>query len=153
MYISDKECFECGAPATYKHHVVPKSKGGKKKILLCSNCHGLVHDIVMVTTSTLIKMGLERARKNGKKLGRTRSIPEPMRELIRQYRREGKSYRQTAKLLGVPMGTIRSVVKTDLRDEMPQKVGQMMEDAIEDFRLRLKKEITAQSLKQTEEVA
>src|SRR5579864_511068 len=37
------ECFECGAPASVEHHVVPHSLGGTKKVPLCSTCHDKVH--------------------------------------------------------------------------------------------------------------
>lgn len=36
-------CFECGLPATFNHHVVPKSLGGKKTVPLCKKCHSIVH--------------------------------------------------------------------------------------------------------------
>lgn len=31
-------CFECGVPADYDHHVIPKSQGGRKTVPLCRNC-------------------------------------------------------------------------------------------------------------------
>lgn len=36
-------CFECGEHARYRHHVVPKSLGGKKTIPLCDKCHAAAH--------------------------------------------------------------------------------------------------------------
>lgn len=38
-------CFECGGQASHKHHVVPKSMGGKKTLWLCADCHGKVHSV------------------------------------------------------------------------------------------------------------
>jgi len=38
-----KLCFECGKKATYNHHVIPRSLGGKKTIPLCSTCHPKAH--------------------------------------------------------------------------------------------------------------
>jgi hypothetical protein len=31
-------CFECSAPATADHHVIPESKGGRKTVPLCAGC-------------------------------------------------------------------------------------------------------------------
>ena len=44
-YIDPDVCFECGAPATERHHIVPASLGGTKTIPLCGTCHAKVHDI------------------------------------------------------------------------------------------------------------
>lgn len=44
-YIDPNVCFECGAPATERHHIVPASLGGTKTIPLCGVCHAKVHDI------------------------------------------------------------------------------------------------------------
>ena len=44
-HIDPNVCFECGAPATERHHVVPASLGGTKTIPLCGECHAKVHDI------------------------------------------------------------------------------------------------------------
>ena len=44
-YIDPNICFECGAPATEQHHIIPVVRGGIKTIPLCSACHAKVHDI------------------------------------------------------------------------------------------------------------
>ncbi len=44
-YIEPNVCFECGAPATERHHIVPASLGGTKTIPLCGDCHAKVHSI------------------------------------------------------------------------------------------------------------
>ena len=44
-HIDPNVCFECGAPATERHHVVPASLGGTKTIPLCGECHAKVHDV------------------------------------------------------------------------------------------------------------
>ena len=44
-HINPDVCFECGAPATERHHVVPVSLGGTKTIPLCGECHAKVHDV------------------------------------------------------------------------------------------------------------
>ena len=44
-YIDPNVCFECGAPATERHHVVPYSLGGTKTVPLCGICHAKIHDV------------------------------------------------------------------------------------------------------------
>lgn len=44
-YIDPNVCFECGAPATERHHIVPASLGGTKTIPLCGICHAKIHDV------------------------------------------------------------------------------------------------------------
>ena len=36
-------CFNCGAPASHQHHVVPRSLGGVATVPLCYACHGKAH--------------------------------------------------------------------------------------------------------------
>jgi hypothetical protein len=67
-----KTCFECGSTENIEnHHVVPRSKGGKKTIPLCARCHDKVHDRYRskITSSQLTKEGLKKAKKRGAKLG------------------------------------------------------------------------------------
>jgi hypothetical protein len=40
---TQKLCFECNAIAEHDHHVIPKSRGGKKTIPLCVKCHSKAH--------------------------------------------------------------------------------------------------------------
>jgi hypothetical protein len=44
-YINPDICFECGAPATERHHVIPHSLGGTKTVPLCGECHAKVHGV------------------------------------------------------------------------------------------------------------
>lgn len=44
-YIDPNVCFECGAPATERHHIVPASLGGTKTVPLCEICHAKIHDV------------------------------------------------------------------------------------------------------------
>jgi hypothetical protein len=44
-YIDPNVYFECGAPATERHHIVPASLGGTKTVPLCGICHAKIHDV------------------------------------------------------------------------------------------------------------
>ena len=69
--IDTEICFECGAPKEEMHHIIPKSKGGKKTIPLCIDCHGKAHDVshrrLMINAA---KEGRKKYVENGGKLGR-----------------------------------------------------------------------------------
>lgn len=62
-------CFDCGAPATHEHHVVPVSLGGTKTIPLCERCHGLVHGVNLLHTRRLTKAALAAKRARGERAG------------------------------------------------------------------------------------
>jgi hypothetical protein len=65
-------CWECEAEGMEinNHHPVPRSRGGKKTIPLCLDCHAKAHHRnKRMNSSTLTKEGLERAKKRGTKLG------------------------------------------------------------------------------------
>ena len=64
-------CFECSNDATEKHHVVPKSLGGTRTVILCAHCHGLIHETKRtIKHSELTKAGIAKAKENGKPAGR-----------------------------------------------------------------------------------
>ena len=67
-----KLCFECDSSENIvDHHVVPRSLGGNRIVTLCQVCHDKVHgvDPRKISLSNLTKEGLDRARKQGVKLG------------------------------------------------------------------------------------
>jgi hypothetical protein len=62
-----KKCFECGEEANHEHHVVPKSLGGTKTVLLCETHHGLIHDLNFLNHKELIVNKLKENKNNNKK--------------------------------------------------------------------------------------
>lgn len=65
-------CFECGNAGEERHHVVPKSLGGTKTVLLCSPCHGKIHGMKdRMNHRELTRQGLMRAKARGVVLGAT----------------------------------------------------------------------------------
>ena len=62
-------CFECGRPAAYRHHVIPKTRGGKKTVPLCAVCHALVHGRRALHTGELTRAALRVRREAGMKTG------------------------------------------------------------------------------------
>lgn len=59
-------CFECGAEAHHKHHVVPKSMGGTQTVPLCNQCHGKAHGI-SISGPELTKRALGQRKAEGRK--------------------------------------------------------------------------------------
>lgn len=66
-----RECFECEQPAVTDHHVIPRSKGGRRTVPLCQVCHDLVHDLRprLMSTSGLTRAALAAKRKRGEYTG------------------------------------------------------------------------------------
>lgn len=98
-------CFECGDVAQHRHHVVPRVLGGTRTVDLCGSCHGLVHDRRFLNHVQLTRAGLERAKANGKRLGRPVILPQSVRERIVAERAMGRSLPKIAQGLmddGVP---------------------------------------------------
>jgi len=91
-----KQCFECDSKNNLiEHHVVPRSRGGKRTIVLCQPCHDKVHGhkrLRNISVSELTSEGLKRAKERGVKLGN----PNPARALAKametSQRRKKKFY-------------------------------------------------------------
>ena len=82
-------CINCGSSDDIVyHHVVPLAFGGRDVITnivpLCDNCHKMVHygKKGEISTSEAIKRGLEKAKKNGKKLGAASFDGEKIKRMI-----------------------------------------------------------------------
>jgi hypothetical protein len=63
------ECFECGEPAMYMHHVVPRILGGTKMVPLCSKCHAKVHGTKLYTMQELARKALDAKRGRNEWMG------------------------------------------------------------------------------------
>jgi hypothetical protein len=81
------KCFECGEPKQDMHHVIPKSKGGKKMIPLCAKCHGLVHGKDFVKHRTLLLEGIKKAKEEGKFLGRKKGTTYTSEKLFNKHKK------------------------------------------------------------------
>jgi hypothetical protein len=111
-------CYECGAPKEEMHHIIPRSKGGKKTIPLCIDCHGKAHDI---SNRRLFldaaKEGRKKFVENGGKLGRkTGSIKDNDKmflehdDIVKSIL-IGNSIRKTMALTNKSSGTVQKVKK------------------------------------------
>jgi len=118
-------CFECGAPAEQRHHVVPRSLGGTKTVPLCCACHGKAHgrDGGFRNTRELTKAALGQKRDRGERVG---TVPwgwqlgadgktlEPCdseraaTKCARELRAAGRSWREVAMALDLAGYTTRS---------------------------------------------
>ena len=107
---NQKLCFECDAIAEHDHHVIPRSRGGKKTVPLCVRCHSKAHGKKMAHNS-LTKDALLAKKLRGERTG---SVPfgyklsadgvrlEPQRDqleaakLMKLMRRNGFTLREIA---------------------------------------------------------
>lgn len=77
IYIDPNVCFECGAPATERHHVIPHFLGGTKTVPLCGMCHAKVHGVdgaKRAKISELTKAALAAKRERGETWNRNTNI-------------------------------------------------------------------------------
>ena len=64
------ECFECGEPAEYAHHVVPRSRGGTMTVPLCGACHAKAHHRdKRMSTPALTATALAHKKARGERVG------------------------------------------------------------------------------------
>jgi hypothetical protein len=118
-------CSECGEPAEYDHHVVPKIRGGTNTGPLCGLCHGKVHDVKKMTTAALTKEALQKRKQKGLRVSRHRfgwdvapdgktMIENPLEQsairLMMRLRWRGKSLPKIAERL-TAMGVVTKVGK------------------------------------------
>jgi len=64
-------CFNCGAPSSHQHHVVPRSLGGVATVPLCYACHGKAHgrERAFRSTKELTRAALAAKRAKGERNG------------------------------------------------------------------------------------
>jgi transposase-like protein len=106
--IKKRPCFECEKPSEHNHHVVPQIYGGTKTIPLCHDCHGKAHGLEFKFTE-LVKAGIERARKNGKQIGRKKVVVD-VEEIIR-LRISGLSQRKIAERVKCSTGAVQRTLR------------------------------------------
>lgn len=58
-----------------------------------------------------VKIGMERARRQGKQIGRQPSVPPGVRAAVADGRRQGKTFRQLRDEFKLGMGTVQEIVK------------------------------------------
>jgi DNA invertase Pin-like site-specific DNA recombinase len=111
-------CFECGSlESIHYHHVVPEVKGGNATIPLCYICHGKVHDRNFKNYRELQKIGIEKAKANGKFTGRKAGTKEDSNKFLNKVKNkeiielleQGVNYRTICKNLNVSASTITKV--------------------------------------------
>ena len=111
-------CYECGSNKNiHNHHIIPKSRGGKKTIPLCEVCHGLVHDINFVNLDFLRNLGIEKAKLSGTYKGRIKGTSENLEDFISKYPKliealnNNMSLRKAANYANVSLGTAQKFKK------------------------------------------
>ena len=108
------ECCNCGAPAHHRHHIVPKALGGSDRLSnlapLCEACHGLVHGRDFVRHKELSKAGQDRAKANGKHVGRKKSYTPEQAEIVRELREAGDSFRVITRKANLSLGTVQRIL-------------------------------------------
>lgn len=87
-----KKCVNCGSTkGIVYHHIVPVELGGNEVssniAVLCSMCHGKVHygKDGVIDHGQLVRLGQQKARANGKTIGRKPADGERIMRAISEY--------------------------------------------------------------------
>lgn len=113
-------CFECGSTESiHYHHVVPEVKGGKATLPLCYICHGKVHDRNFKNYRELQRIGIERAKADGKFTGRIKGAVETEEKFLNKEKNkeiiklllEKKSFRYISRTLNASSTTVTKVAR------------------------------------------
>jgi DNA-binding NarL/FixJ family response regulator len=116
--VSPKEhrvCDTCGkhVEELHIHHVLPRSLGGTdiatNLVNICLICHSAIHGIKL-SSSSLIKLGLEKARAAGARFGAPSVLTQEKRRHILELSASGLSLRKISAAVGVSVGTVSGVV-------------------------------------------
>ena len=105
-------CFECGEPAGYNHHVIPKAQGGKHTVPLCAGCHEKVHGrSFTMHHGALTKRGQDAARALGHIPGRPRQVTQTtIRMLMAAMTNRTQSVTAIARQVGLHRATVYEYV-------------------------------------------
>lgn len=116
--ISKDKCYECNKHGDiHFHHIIPYSKGGRKTIPLCEECHGKVHGRDFLKHSQLIRDAVNKRKQQGVVLGRKKgSIVSDEKFLLRypdlvECYKKRISLRSARSITKKSINTIRKVYK------------------------------------------
>ena len=117
-------CCICGkGDNLHHHHIIPVSKNGSDEetniITLCVKHHAWVHGLKPTTWnnhSNLVKEGQQRAKAEGKHIGRPSNITDDTIKNVRIKRKKNPpiGIRRIARTLGIGVGTVYKVMEQDL---------------------------------------
>ena len=115
-------CCVCGAKEDlHQHHIVPVVLSGIKRknddsdntITVCTYHHDIIHGVIKNRSadhSTLIKQGMQNAKKNGKKIGRPIVINPDIIMRVYSMHLDNYSIRDISKACHIGIGTTYKVL-------------------------------------------
>ena len=135
-----KFCCICGTTNDlHHHHIIPRSRGGTDDetnyLTLCGEHHGWIHSIRPNSWNNhpqLIREGQERARKQGKHLGRPTKVDEKIIERVKFMRELGISTTKIARDLKIGVGTVYKITDNEY-DIKECKLNKRKQGTLEKF--------------------
>ena len=109
-------CFECGVPADYDHHVIPKSQGGRKTVPLCRDCQ-----IAALTMVPIIPIDIPVCTRPAKSAGEwsTKLTAAQVLEIRTKYAK-GTSQTALSKMYEVSNVAIHRIVHRQTWQQLPE---------------------------------
>jgi hypothetical protein len=130
------KCFNCNYYGDiHMHHVVPKSLGGINTVPLCIKCHGIVHGRDFVKSRNLQRIGIEKAKMEGKYKNNGRKEKESFESFIKKkkvkeicvYRMTTNySYRDICTAVNCSLGLVVKVHKV-ISDDIAEAIAKQQE--------------------------
>ena len=113
---SHPNCQYCGIAATQVHHIIPIALGGDNRlnnlISLCDKHHSLIHNFKKLNYKELQKVGIERAKKEGRyRGGHPKPKPDNWQELYQDYLNRKYTKVALAKKLNISRPTLDRWIK------------------------------------------
>ena len=105
------DCFECGKPAEFDHHVVPAIYGGTKTVPLCAVCHSKVHGLSLLNHRTLTKAGMVRAKARGVDFARYKFDADKRALAVDLYRQRTHTVMEVCRTLGITKPTLYGYIR------------------------------------------
>ena len=119
-------CNTCGKETERVsiHHILPRSLGGRDLdtniIKICGTCHAKIHGTEgLLSSSSLIKIGLEKRKGAGHVLGAVRKVNKADIDGFNHLKNAGYSYADMSKLTGYAVGTIHKYISDVKEVEQP----------------------------------
>jgi hypothetical protein len=116
-----KECHNCRSLKSLTiHHIVPLVLGGTNRInnlcRLCEKCHGKVHSVDSIGLKELQRIGIERAKKEGKYTGRKRKYHDKNESLLLAvdlYKRGNKTVKEIINITKINRSSFYEYLKNN----------------------------------------
>ena len=118
-------CCICGKTSDlHNHHIIPRAKGGTEHetnmITLCTKHHTWIHRLKPNTWNNhknLVIEGQNRAKEQGKHIGRPTNMTQEIFSLVLELRKQGVGIRKLAKEMNIGIDTVYKIINREYSED------------------------------------